>query len=190
MKLRLHAFEAASRANGPGVRAVLWTQGCSLGCVGCFNPETHDGGGGEELDVEALVGRVRRLAGGIAGVTVSGGEPLQQARPVMEFLRRVRAETGLSALLFTGFTWDEVARMPEAAGIAGCVDVLIAGRFEAARRRATGLCGSANKEVRFFSARYGPADLAGVPVAEAWIEAGGEVRVSGIDPPALRDRRA
>jgi len=42
MTLRLHAFLPRSRANGPGWRSVVWVQGCSLGCPGCFNPQTHD----------------------------------------------------------------------------------------------------------------------------------------------------
>ncbi len=42
MTLRLHAFLPRSRANGPGWRSVVWVQGCSLGCAGCFNPQTHD----------------------------------------------------------------------------------------------------------------------------------------------------
>ena len=41
MRIRLHAFEPASRANGPGPRAAVWFQGCTLGCPGCFNPDTH-----------------------------------------------------------------------------------------------------------------------------------------------------
>jgi pyruvate-formate lyase-activating enzyme len=41
MLLNLHALWPRSRANGPGVRMVLWLQGCTLGCPGCFNPATH-----------------------------------------------------------------------------------------------------------------------------------------------------
>jgi anaerobic ribonucleoside-triphosphate reductase activating protein len=180
-RLRLHAFEPASRANGPGPRAVLWTQGCTLGCPGCFNPETHAFTGGEQVDADELAERVAGL-GGIEGVTVSGGEPLQQRRALLAFLRRLRERTRLSVLVFTGFTWEEVRRFPEAEALLGCIDVLLAGRYDAARHLGRGLLGSANKTAHFLTDRYGPADLAAVPPAEVVITADGEVVASGIDP--------
>ena len=180
-RLRLHAFEPASRANGPGLRAVLWTQGCTLGCPGCFNPETHAFAGGEPVDVDELAERVAALEG-IEGVTVSGGEPLQQRPALLAFLRRLRQRTRLSVLVFTGFTWEEVRRFPEAEALLGCIDVLLAGRYEAANHLGRGLLGSSNKTAHFLTDRYGPADLAAVPPAEVVITADGEVVASGIDP--------
>jgi len=96
--MRLHAFEPASRANGPGLRAVLWTQGCTLGCPGCFNPGTHPFDGGEPASVDHIYGQIiaARARYGIQGVTVSGGEPLQQRHALLALLRRIRADTSLS----------------------------------------------------------------------------------------------
>src|SRR5262245_17271767 len=99
--LRVHAFLPSSRANGPGLRAVLWTKGCSLGCPGCFNPQTHAFTGGERVPVEALFGRLVDRGDAIEGLTVSGGEPLQQFRPLLVLLRRVREQTPLSVIVFT-----------------------------------------------------------------------------------------
>src|SRR5262245_29198295 len=110
--LRLHAFLPASRANGPGVRAVLWVQGCSLGCPGCFNPLTHPTTGGELVPTDELVRRLTALGDTIEGITVSGGEPLQQRPALLALLRRLRQQTRLSVVLFTGFTWEEVQRFP------------------------------------------------------------------------------
>ena len=59
--LRLHQFLPASRANGPGLRAVLWVQGCSLGCPGCFNPQTHPFNEGQPVPVENLVSQIVAL---------------------------------------------------------------------------------------------------------------------------------
>ena len=64
-RLRLHAFLPRSRANGPGVRAVIWVQGCSLGCPGCFNPQTHAFSGGEVVTVEELFERIVGLGAGV-----------------------------------------------------------------------------------------------------------------------------
>lgn len=159
LHLRIHDFVAASLANGPGRWAVVWVQGCSLGCPGCFNPQTHPAAGGQMVSLVALLERICGLAPDLQGLTVSGGEPLQQA-PAL--LRGLRACTQLSVLLFTGYTWAEVQAMGLAPALAECVDVLIAGRYRAGR----------------------PADLAAIPGCEVAIDPEGNVTVSGIAPPA------
>ena len=185
MRLRLHSFVPHSRANGPGTRAVVWTQGCSLGCPGCFNPETHASAGGEQVAVDDLFARIHALGDSIDGVTVSGGEPLQQADAVLSLLVKLRDETNLSVILFTGFCWDEITRLPRNEELLACVDVLLAGRYRAGQRVARGLRGSANKTVRFMTRRYAPADLDAVTEAEVIIGADGATIVSGIEPVIL-----
>jgi anaerobic ribonucleoside-triphosphate reductase activating protein len=180
--LRLHQFLPATRANGPGVRAALWVQGCSLGCPGCFNPETHGFASGEVVGVGELFARIAALGDAIEGITVSGGEPLQQREALAALLGRVKGETGLSVLVFTGFTWEEVQRFPEAGALLASIDVLLAGRYDERLRLARGLMGSANKTAHFLTDRYGPKDLAAVPEAEVVITPSGEVVTTGIDP--------
>lgn len=181
--LRVHHFLPRSRANGPGVRAVLWVQGCSLGCPGCFNPDTHTFVGGERVPVHDLFQRLVELSASIEGLTISGGEPLQQRHALLALLRRVRQETALSVVLFTGYTWEEVQRMPEAAEtLLSCVDVLIAGRYVATQHLARDLRGSANKTVHLLTDRYTMAHVHAVPLAEVIITEAGGVVVSGIDP--------
>ncbi|MFG2023255.1 4Fe-4S single cluster domain-containing protein [Streptomyces sp. NPDC048825] len=179
--LRLHGFEPYSAANGPGTRAVIWVQGCTLGCPGCFNPGTHERGG-QETPVDELFERIRGLGDRIEGVTISGGEPLQQREPVLRLLARIRAETALSAVLFTGYRWSEVTRMPDAEALLGSVDVLLAGRYEPGQRIARGLRGSANKTVHLFGDRYALHDLEAVPDAEVVIHPDGRLTFTGIDP--------
>lgn len=176
-RLKLHHFLTGSRANGPGLRAVIWLQGCSLGCPGCFNPETHAFAGGQEWDVDALFEAIRALDD-IQGLTVSGGEPLQQRAALLELLRRIRFETELSVVLFTGFAYEEMAG-PE---LLGLVDILLAGRYREDMRVAEGLLGSANKTIHFLTPRYGPEDLAEVPVGEVVISPEGVMVFTGIDP--------
>jgi len=180
--LRLHAFIPFSRANGPGVRAVVWTQGCTLNCQGCFNPETHSFQGGEEVAVDDLFRRIESLGDALEGITISGGEPLQQLRPLVALLRRVNEETDLSVLVFTGYAWDEIGRMPESAALLARVDALIAGRYDHTQRLARDLRGSANKSVHLLSDRYTMDDLRAASPAEVIITADGEVMISGIDP--------
>jgi anaerobic ribonucleoside-triphosphate reductase activating protein len=180
--LRLHAFIPFSRANGPGARAVIWTQGCTLKCPGCFNPETHSFDGGEEVAVDDLFQRIASLGATVEGLTISGGEPLQQLRPLVAILRRVREETDLSVLVFTGYTWDEIERMPEADALLKRVDTLVTGRYDHTQRLAREIRGSANKTAHFLSNRYTMDDLQAVLPAEVIITTEGEVVISGIDP--------
>jgi len=184
--LRVHDFMPRSRANGPGPRAVLWLQGCSLGCPGCFNPDTHPHDAGLWVPVDELFARLAALAPGVEGVTFSGGEPLEQARPLRALLERLRRETRLSVILFTGYSWPEVGATPDRAAVLPSLDVLIAGRYDSAQRLARGLQGSEKKTTHFLTDRYSDADLEAVPAAEMAIGPGGEVLVSGMDPPNFR----
>jgi anaerobic ribonucleoside-triphosphate reductase activating protein len=182
LSLRIHHWTPDSRANGPGVRAVVWVQGCSLGCPGCFNPQTHPRKGGDAVQVDDLLHHITALEGQIEGLTISGGEPLQQMPALIELLQGLRRATQLSVLAFTGFTWAEVKRMPRCAELLDSLDVLIAGRFDASQRLAEGLIGSANKTVHFLTRRYTWKDLLLTPPAEVWITSSGEIELSGIDP--------
>src|SRR2546427_11916451 len=88
----LHAIIPASRANGPGLRAVVFFQGCTLGCKKCFNPTTHVFQGAEvapEKVAEALVEAHREHI--LEGVTFSGGEPMQQADSLLTLMRNLRS---------------------------------------------------------------------------------------------------
>jgi anaerobic ribonucleoside-triphosphate reductase activating protein len=187
--LRLHQFLPLSRANGPGARAVVWVQGCPLRCVGCFNPTTRPKYGGRLVSVDELVSRLVALDGEVEGLTVSGGEPFAQRPALLELLRRVRAETALSVTLFTGYTWEEAQRFPRVEELLGCIDVLIAGRYDRRQRIAHDLRGSANKTLHFLTDRYGPADLRAVPPAEIVITPEGDIVLSGIDPLSLSSHR-
>lgn len=151
MKVRVHAFEPASRANGPGLRAVVWFQGCSLGCPGCFNPATHDPGGGDECDTETLAAEILARAARIEGLSVSGGEPFQQPEALLDLLQRLAAAS-LSRLVFSGYTLAEIQALPLGPATLRHVDVLIAGRYHAAQRTGHGLLGSANQQIHLLTA--------------------------------------
>jgi len=122
------------------------------------------------------------LGTSIQGLTISGGEPLQQLRPLLTLLQRVRAETPLSILLFSGYTWEEIQRMPGSDALLANLDVLIAGRYDSTQRLASRLLGSANKTVHFLTDRYTMDDLNSVPETELIVNAKGEIVISGIDP--------
>ena len=184
MKLRLHAVEPRSRANGPGARFVVWLQGCSLGCPGCFNPTTHSTEGGQLVEVDDLVAQVRATRG-IEGVSLSGGEPMQQPEASAALLDAARA-LGLSTLAFSGYTIEEARALPGGPEVLARLDVLIDGRYVAGERLATGLRGSANQRIQLLTSRYSLADVEATPVAEIRISRDGEVVLTGVNPLKLK----
>ena len=87
----IHSIVESSRVNGPGIRAVVWFQGCTLACSGCWNKDTHSfsKSAGIEIGVEELAQKIAALPN-LDGVTFSGGEPLQQAPELLMLMRRQR----------------------------------------------------------------------------------------------------
>ncbi len=87
---RVHSVQTMGAVDGPGVRFVVFVQGCSLRCVCCHNPDTWDAEGGQLLSAHELAERAERYReyfGSNGGVTVSGGEPLLQAPFVTAFFK-------------------------------------------------------------------------------------------------------
>jgi anaerobic ribonucleoside-triphosphate reductase activating protein len=183
--IRVHNLCLYSRANGPGLRTVIWVQGCTLGCPRCFNPATHPVDGGQPIFVSDLVAQIMAVSGQLEGITISGGEPLQQIEPLFDLLQQIRRKIKLSVIVLTGYTWHEAQQIRKIEGLLSCIDVLIAGRYEHTQRLAEGLRGSANKTIHFLSNRYTSSDLRMVPAAEIMFTADGEMVISGIDPPRI-----
>lgn len=181
--LRLHAIEWNSCANGPGMRAVFWTQGCTLGCPGCFNPQTHPHGGGTMHPAENLLAELTRRSD-LQGITLTGGEPLQQPAAVANLLRLVRTHTDLSVVMFTGYSSVEIGRTALFTAIAGQCDAIIAGRYnhKLAKGENPGLVSSANQELILITNRYQAGDFRQLPEGEVWIAADGSVSLSGVSP--------
>ena len=93
---KVHSIESFGTVDGPGIRFVLFLQGCSLKCKYCHNRDTWDMTLGEEKTLEEIIEKVKRyktymnLSGG--GVTVTGGEPLLQVKFLIEFFKRLKEE--------------------------------------------------------------------------------------------------
>ena len=114
MEGRIHSLETFGLVDGPGVRFVIFMQGCGLRCGYCHNPDTWDVNGGKIWTAEKLFEKAYRykpywLKGGKlnGGITVSGGEPLLQAEFVAE-LFQICHEHGVNTCLDTaGSVWNE-----------------------------------------------------------------------------------
>lgn len=183
--INLHAVLSRSRANGPGMRSVIWVQGCSLRCPGCFNPETHAHKPTRLVQVERLVAELVYAGRSIEGITISGGEPLEQPRALATLMHAVKERTQLSIILFSGYTLAEIEHMPYADSVLAVVDVVVAGRFVEALRLSHGLRGSSNQTIHLLSDLYDIHQVEESPIGEISIDQRGVMSVTGIDPPLI-----
>lgn len=105
MEGRVHSLQSLGTVDGPGLRYVVFLQGCPLRCVYCHNPDTWDPAGGAVMDTEELVEKILRCRPYFraeGGVTVSGGEPLLQAGFVTQLFARLKQEGVHTALDTSG----------------------------------------------------------------------------------------
>lgn len=185
MIARVHATTRGSRANGPGRRFVVWFQGCTLGCAGCFNPTTH-AAAGPVVDLDGVIADFTRAA--VDGLTLSGGEPMQQAPAALELLLAAR-RLGRSTLMFSGYTIDELRGQALGPAVLAHLDVLIDGRYRADARLGADLRGSANQRILRLTERHSAAELAAVPEAEITIGRDGSLELTGVAPLTVRALR-
>ncbi len=132
--LRIAGTVGESIVDGPGIRYVIFTQGCPHGCPGCHNPETHDFAGGREIDAETLLAEIRRN-GLVSGVTFSGGEPFEQAEALLPLARQLKAD-GRHLMAYSGYTYEQLIADGRAGvrGLLEQLDLLVDGRYEAEHR--------------------------------------------------------
>ncbi|MBQ5825382.1 MAG: pyruvate formate lyase-activating protein [Clostridia bacterium] len=100
---KVHSFQSLGAVDGPGIRFVVFMQGCPYSCPYCHNPDTRPFSGGTEYKVEEIVAKAERYKtyfGEKGGVTVSGGEPLMQAEFVAELFEALH-EKGITTALDT-----------------------------------------------------------------------------------------
>lgn len=110
MKGRIHSFQSLGTVDGPGIRNVVFMQGCPLRCACCHNPDTWDFNGGEEIEGDKLIEKIFRFRsyfGSDGGVTVSGGEPLCQAEFLTELFSGLKNAGINTALDTSGCIYNE-----------------------------------------------------------------------------------
>ncbi|WP_238899509.1 pyruvate formate-lyase-activating protein [Clostridium sp. YIM B02500] len=117
VKGNVHSIESMGLVDGPGIRVVVFLQGCALRCKYCHNPDTWAANGGEEYTPEELVKKIERFktyfASSGGGVTFSGGEPLRQPEFLLETLKLCKSK-GINTCIDTagyGFgDYDEILK--------------------------------------------------------------------------------
>jgi len=153
--LRIFRFSPRCTVLGPGVRAVIWVQGCPFRCKGCVVPESLPFDGGELLDVESLSHELSELEE-IQGVTFSGGEPMSQAGALVALIDATRNKRDLSFAAYTGFDYETLRDKgtPAQQQLLTRLDLLIDGPYISTRHTDLIWRGSDNQRVLFLSNRY------------------------------------
>lgn len=146
--MRIYGLVQDSIVDGPGLRFVCFVQGCPHHCPGCHNPDSHDPAGGVEMTTDEVISRM--LSNPLTdGLTLSGGEPFEQAEDCM-VIARAAHDHGLNVWCYTGYTYEHLLRhgTPVQIALLAEVDVLIDGRYEE-RKRSLALewRGSSNQRV-------------------------------------------
>ena len=126
--LKIAGIEHESIVDGPGLRTVLFFQGCLRHCEGCHNPETWDMEGGTEVTVDAVLAKIESNPL-CSGITYSGGEPFLQADELIHLTHRLK-EKNYEIAAYTGFLFEELLNgTKEQQELLNMIDVLIDGSF-------------------------------------------------------------
>jgi len=150
LNIRIAGIVPESVVDGPGIRFVIFTQGCPHRCPGCHNKHTWNPDDGYDISISELLEKVNAV-GLIRGVTFSGGEPFIQAAALAELGRELR-KLGKDIVTFTGYTWEELMKFAgkynSVKELVEVSDYIIDGRFvESERDLSLPFRGSRNQRI-------------------------------------------
>lgn len=147
-RIRIAGLVNDSITDGPGLRMTIFLQGCGRRCEGCHNPSALDVTGGIEYTVSELWQQIEANPL-LSGVTLSGGEPLLQAKALLPLAEKIKS-AGLDLAVYTGYTWEEIMARDNADFLAllQYTDTLVDGHYvEELRSLDLAFRGSSNQRV-------------------------------------------
>lgn len=151
--LRVARVVHRTTAEGPGMRTALWVQGCSIRCKGCINPHLFSKRGGTLMAPSQIIEGA--VAAGDEGLTLLGGEPLDQIAAVTD-LARLANDAGLGVICFTGYTLAGISASRSGENLLRHVDLLIDGPYVAGSPETErAMVGSSNQRFIHLTDRYG-----------------------------------
>lgn len=157
--LRIARWLPTVRTVGPSPAAGVWVQGCGLRCPGCMSPDTWDRVGGVVVDVEELAGALART--GRSHLTLSGGEPFEQAAALLALVRLLRVDRDWVVTCYSGFRLEDLrcGIRPGSVELLGVIDVLIDGPYRRDLHAPLLWRGSSNQRIHDLTGRVAlPAD--------------------------------
>jgi len=128
--MRLSGITPESLVDGPGLRYVIFSQGCPHRCPHCQNPETWDASAGKEFSVKQVIRLIKQQKKTKRGVTFSGGEPFLQAAELAQVALAAR-QLDWDVVTYTGFTYEELAadNSEGTNALLSASDILIDGKY-------------------------------------------------------------
>ena len=128
--MRLSGITPESFVDGPGLRFVIFTQGCPHHCSHCHNPESWPGDAGKEFSVRQVIRLLKRQKKSKQGITFSGGEPFLQAAELAQLALAAR-QMALDVVTYTGFTYEQLIKNndPDIKDLLYASDILIDGKY-------------------------------------------------------------
>jgi anaerobic ribonucleoside-triphosphate reductase activating protein len=138
--MRIAGVLTCSLVNGPGIRYVIFTQGCKHRCKGCQNPDTWDPNGGFEVDMESLVADILARKKHLDGITLSGGDPFYQQEECVKLLKML---PDMNVWIYTGFYYEDICDTE----LAKMADAIVDGPFIESMKCEGYLFGSSNQRI-------------------------------------------
>ena len=136
LPLRIFGVVRESIVDGPGLRYVIFVQGCPHRCPGCHNPGSHAYGGGKEATTDRIWWDIEKNPL-IKGITFSGGEPFLWGHELAVIAKKAR-ERGMNIMTYSGFTYEHLLKKaetePSVRELLCATDYLVDGRFEESLR--------------------------------------------------------
>lgn len=136
-------------ANGPGIRATLFVSGCTHHCLHCFNEEYQDFSFGKIWDEKAEAQFMSYVTDpNVKGVSILGGEPMQQDEQLLQLLMRIKKEAHQNIWLYSGYTYEAILQDEHRKALLMQCDVLVDGPFiEALKNLNLRFKGSSNQRI-------------------------------------------
>jgi len=128
--MRLAAIVSESLADGPGIRMVIFVQGCPHKCPECHNPDTWNPDGGYEMPISKLLRKIKTTRKKYHGITFSGGEPFLQAADVAK-LAEAAKKRGWDVVVSTGYLYEDLIKNPDSSvqSLLSIADILVDGPY-------------------------------------------------------------
>lgn len=158
--LRIFRRESPVHVLGPYARAVIWVQGCAFHCPNCIVPESWDFAGGFSVEIASLAEWI--CDQNVEGITLSGGEPMSQARPLCELIDQVRMRRDVGVLCYTGFALAHLRARGDSQqkSLLSRIDLLIDGVYLAEGHADLLWRGSRNQNLNLLTSRYAEVTVA------------------------------
>lgn len=181
-------IETQSFIYGPGCRFVIWVQGCSIHCKGCWNKEMWSFKPQKFYSVATLMQMILSHQTEIEGVTILGGEPLDQYQEILLLSEKIQL-LGLSLMIFTGYELAEI-EAKEQTEILNFTDILVSGRYKQDKRSLNNQwIGSTNQRISFLTKRYQNYVMVNQNYVEISIDELGKIHYLGFPPLELIDEK-